>query len=224
MQASDRFLLFNTDVFDAVYCLCLVKNSFAPCKSPLPLLGKQKFNTTTSERRTKRRLRVLKVKFNLIGIIETREKTRAYTHIYAQIFCENCLNQIYMPNLGRFTWFARHFSLASRSGLLSSTVQTDAILLAKHCWMLHVSSVWLPCVACAWLLLGIDAQSLSPDTLVATCKRTQQFQTFLSQKLWELFASVLAVVCKRMQHFPTIMLGPSLHFGKNTTHDFKDHV
>ena len=123
-----------------------------------------------------------------------------------------------MPNLGRFTWFARHFSLASRNGHLSSTVQTDAILLAKHCWMLHVSSACSPCVACAWLLLGIDAQSLSLVTLVATCKRTQQFQTLLSQKLWELFASVLAVVCKRMQHFPTIMLGPALHFGKNTTH------
>ena len=31
-------------------------------------------------------------------------------------------------------------------------------------------------------------------------------------------ASVLAVVCKRMQHFPTIMLGPALHCGKDTTH------
>ena len=93
-----------------------------------------------------------------------------------------------MPNLGRFTWFARHFSLASRNGHLSSTVQTDAILLAKHCWMLHVSSACSPCVACAWLLLGIDAQSLSLVTLVATCKRTQQFQTLLSQK-------TLGVVC-----------------------------
>ena len=82
-----------------------------------------------------------------------------------------------------------HFSLASRNGHLLSTVQKDAILLAnnaKHCWMLHVWSVRSPCVACAWLLLGTDAQSLSPVTLVATCKREQQFQTLLSQKPWEL--------------------------------------
>ena len=41
-------------------------------------------------------------------------------------------------------------------------------------------------VACCCALLGVVVQSLKPVKLLATCKRTQQRPTLLSQQWWEL--------------------------------------